>query len=523
MVVILAGCHSREGKIIDEAYRLSSSAPDSALALLETLNRKELDCGSEALYALVYTIAQDKCGLDVDNDSLIDIAYTYYYNRADDSLYAKCMYYTGKYYMLHDMPEKAIDLFKKATTAAKGQDDKYTMCLALNRMSAILSGIDPNRSVTTAREAALTYKTIAGAPRINNVYFKLDLCDALMLKDSLSAAKRECIEALKIAEVLGDSMAISACCQDLSNVLRKNKKYAEALYYSKKSFSYAQYPDDALYLNLAWAYLNADSLDRCDHILSNVRTQVPTTLYLIYYLKHLSSIKQQNYQAAEMFADSAYHSLEKMYGKEILKKEHYYANWSRSQYEKGVLKGKSQLYFYLSLVIAIAMLITIIALLYAYSQQRAKADAELRALEVQKGKQQAELRQKEEKMALKEKQISSMRDFILMKVATAQKLEKIKIASNKRIILSEYDWEEIIMFVNSIEDGFVSRLKKEYPDLTTDEVRFLVLIRAGMPAKALAQIYDVQEKSIRQKLFVYKNKFHIGGENTSLRKYIETF
>lgn len=34
-----------------------------------------------AMYSLAYTMAQDKTGIDIDNDSLIRTAYTYYYNK----------------------------------------------------------------------------------------------------------------------------------------------------------------------------------------------------------------------------------------------------------------------------------------------------------------------------------------------------------------------------------------------------------------------------------------------------------
>ena len=52
--------------------------------------------------------AQGKSGLDVDNDSLLRTAYTYYSAKPNDSLYAKCQYYMGKYYMLNDSSEKAL-------------------------------------------------------------------------------------------------------------------------------------------------------------------------------------------------------------------------------------------------------------------------------------------------------------------------------------------------------------------------------------------------------------------------------
>ena len=48
--------------------------PDSALSLLQTLNRSRFSEAEAAHYALVYTLSQDKSGIDVSNDSLLRLA-----------------------------------------------------------------------------------------------------------------------------------------------------------------------------------------------------------------------------------------------------------------------------------------------------------------------------------------------------------------------------------------------------------------------------------------------------------------
>lgn len=521
-IIMLCGCSSREGKVIEQAYRLSSAHPDSALILLSAMNRHGLSSHNEARYALVFTMAQDKSGLDVDNDSLLSVAYTYYNSRLKDSLYAKCMYYEGKYCMLNGMSEKALECFKKSVTAAKSLRDKYTMCLSLNRMSKIQCDINTSQAVKFAKKADLIDSTIPAASQINKVYFKLDLCQALALDGHLSAAKLENLKAMKVANATNDSMAISSTCQNLSGILRKSHEHFQALQFSKKAYQFASYPNNALLLNLSWAYLNVDSLDECDQFLSKVKTDNPENLYTLYYLRHLSAIKRHNYKRTIQFADSAYYFLETMYGNEITKKEHYYTDWSKSRYEKEIVKSRSKNQFYLLLVVSIATLIVISALLYAHKQPKKKVEAEIRALKNKQEKQQMELRQQEDNMHRKEMQLTAMRRFIINKVDTAQKLETIK-KGEKGGSLSEKDWEEITMFVDSIEDSFVTRLQNEFTFLNQREIRFLVLIRARIPAKALARIYGIQEKSIKQKLFVYKSKLNLADGSTSLRKFIENY
>lgn len=96
LLFVLTNCGRNYSQTIDRAYGLVDTAPDSALALLSGISH-ERHGHETARYALVYTIAQDKSGWDVDDDSLLHVAYAYYDGKPDDSLYAKCQYYMGKY------------------------------------------------------------------------------------------------------------------------------------------------------------------------------------------------------------------------------------------------------------------------------------------------------------------------------------------------------------------------------------------------------------------------------------------
>ena len=118
-IMVFAGCGDRHCKAIDSAYAIVNDSPDSALSILNHLNEHRLANSEKARYALVYTMAQDKSGLDVDNDSLLRTAYTYYSAKPSDTLYAKCQYYMGKYYMLNDSLEKALPCFQHSVTAAR--------------------------------------------------------------------------------------------------------------------------------------------------------------------------------------------------------------------------------------------------------------------------------------------------------------------------------------------------------------------------------------------------------------------
>ena len=117
MVAALVVCSCSDGRqaeIIRQAEQIMQERPDSALHLLQSIPRKSLRGETLARYALIYSMAQDKSGLDVTSDSLLRIAYEYYYRHPDDSLYARSQYYMGLYYSLADSTKEAEDYLRKA-------------------------------------------------------------------------------------------------------------------------------------------------------------------------------------------------------------------------------------------------------------------------------------------------------------------------------------------------------------------------------------------------------------------------
>ena len=78
MLSVLVSCYQSHKRELDLAYTLAEFKPDSALAFLNRINQGKLSDEDMAKYALTYYMAQDKSGLDVDNDSLIRIAYDWY-------------------------------------------------------------------------------------------------------------------------------------------------------------------------------------------------------------------------------------------------------------------------------------------------------------------------------------------------------------------------------------------------------------------------------------------------------------
>lgn len=128
-----------------------------------------------------------------------------------------------------------------------------------------------------------------------------------------------------------------------------------------------------------------------------------------------------------------------------------------------------------------------------------------------------------EELIHKEIQLSAMRNYLLKKIEIVEKLNSIREKEVKHFILSEEDWAELEAYLESAEDLFVTRLKKQHPNLTQSDIRLMMLLRLRLSQKSLSSIYCISEKAIKQKLFLYKERVGIKNEHVSLRKYIETF
>ena len=89
-VLVLAFCvgsciHTSDaGRLLDDAEAHLEMHPDSAFVALDSLDRRHLNTPElRARHALLYSIALEKCGIGMTNDSIISIAIDYYNGNGD--------------------------------------------------------------------------------------------------------------------------------------------------------------------------------------------------------------------------------------------------------------------------------------------------------------------------------------------------------------------------------------------------------------------------------------------------------
>ena len=532
---VFSSCHSDRSRILVSAYSMVDSLPDSALSLLKKVKYDELSEKDKAEYSLLFTMAQDKSGLDVDNDSLIRIAYDWYQQHQDDSLYAKCLYYMGKYYMLNDSTEQAISLLTQSSQKSSKIGDLKTESMALEKLSKVYQVVEPKKSLLFSKKALETYARYQYATLKNRIYLNLNYSEALLACEITRKSVDVALSILPKALVLKDSVVLADVYQDLANSYLYLGYKDSCLFYAKKTYDLQPIKNMSCRLMLADAYREVDSVRQCLALLESLKPTLSTEKYVCFQICSQASIKMQDYEKSNMYMDSAYSCIENMYAEAVKGKADYYSSVLKKEKQKSELKGRAEMQSYLLLLVIILALLVIVFLLYVYKNSRSKAQKEI-IFE----KRQAEMKVRHEhelamieknlseqyhlkELSRKEVQLSIMRSYLMKLVTAVEKLNSIKAGTGKHVVLTEKDWKEIAAFLDSTENMFVTRLKTRFPNLSEGDLHLMMLLRLKMPQKVLASLYCITEKAVKQKLFLYKEKVGINGQNISLREYMETF
>ena len=522
MLSVLVSCYQSHKKELDLAYTLAESKPDSALAFLNRINQGKLSDKDMAKYALIYYMAQDKSGLDVDNDSLIRIAYDWYGDHQADSLYASSLYYMGKYFLLNDSMEQAKACLEKSYSISNSLHNLNLKCLALDKLIEVEEQLAPDTALKYAKALVKMYDSMPNVTIYNKVVARLKLGENFFYVDSLNQALEEEKKAYRMAASVGDNNLLSYVRQNLASTFEEMGEKDSCLFYARQAYDLNGNDRFSCQLMLASAYISVDSIKQAFTILKQTAPKTPEDHYSVFYLQSQVAVKAQDYKTAKTFSDSACSCLQEMYRTASKAKNSYYTSFLKKESERAKMQGKTEMQRWVFGLFLLLGLIVISFVLYAYWSYRKLSLARMvHEQEIFSQKQQMIEKLHQEELLHRDVQLSVMRNYLLKKIEVVEKLNSNVPNGCKHIVLSDNEWTELEVFLDSVEDLFVSRLKQKHPNLSKADLRLMMLLRLRLSQKTLASIYCVSEKAIKQKLFLYKDKVGIKNEHFSLRNYIE--
>lgn len=127
--------------ILGKACCLLDEKPDSALAILDYIPVDSLDRGSQAEFALLYSMALDKNFIDIGDDSLINIAVDWYRRHGSAGEKLKAYYYQGRVYQNAGEWEKAMESFFLAERYAGRSGDRIQEGMLFNAKAAVYESL----------------------------------------------------------------------------------------------------------------------------------------------------------------------------------------------------------------------------------------------------------------------------------------------------------------------------------------------------------------------------------------------
>ena len=548
--LLFAACSGGADKDVNEKMELANAIvndnPDSAMRILEEIDKQGLSEHNLAHYALLYTIAQDKSGLDVDDDSLLRFAHEYYSANTTDSMYARYAYYMGKYYLLNDSDKIAHDMLRTSADVAKERNEYYTACLALGKLTKSLSHINPQVAIEYAKDVVDIHCNYPTNTR-NHILSILDIGECFVFMGEMDSALVHMRQALNLAEHSGDSASVASAYKDIAATFNQWNMADSALVYALKMAEYQPRLSDAKRLMLGSALYGAGRTDEAEILLKEiVENPKSKQRYSSYKLLCRIALEQGDAENLYAYMDSANRTIEDKYQDALAANADYYDDNLAKELENEHLKTQSTLRAWI-MGGGIIILVLLLILSYFIYQNRKYRSERLMELEKERSRMQAEFTEKEHQKQMehnqafyeqkmdyerqryeselqqRSNQIDMMRSFLVRKTDVLHKLNEFKANTDKRMLINDEDWNEIKVFLENVDNLFVTRLVKAFPNLTSSDIEFCMLVRLELTTPCIARIYCRNEQYMKQKLLHFKSKVGIADSKISFREFITNF
>ena len=113
-----------------------------------------------------------------------------------------------------------------------------------------------------------------------------------------------------------------------------------------------------------------------------------------------------------------------------------------------------------------------------------------------------------------------MREELFKRIHVFEKLSDTE--NEKHIQLSDTDWKEIRLMLDSGYDDFTKKLRSRFPMLSEKDVNFCCLVKINMSMQSLTDIYCISKNSVSRKKLLLKEKMEIG-EGETLDEFLDKF
>lgn len=492
---------------------MAEKETDSAIAVMHEIKKplEDLSNRDYALYALLMSEAvHRKQQLNAATDTLLLPAIKYF-SQSGDSLYAERALYCKAHLdrRLYRMDD-AMQSFLKALLFLQGSGNDEQ----LYRVNTWLGVVCLNQGEYSGK-VRYSKEALSAALRMGNNFYKIlalnDISTGYYFQAKFDSALYYGNAAYKAA--LEDSLPgqLRYIYTDLGSVYKEIGEYEKALDYINRSIAMRPLKDSIAIMGLYAIKLDLfgrlGQYDSAHHyfekavVSSSLATQVDAYNYMAqtYYRMgrpaeaypmllqsmELADTVRKRHHTAEAIA------LQELYRHEQLSVENLY--W-RSQ------AAERQSNVYLMTILTLLLFWAASGIYFIYRRNR-------RRLEMQRN----QLAHQQEELHLQRKASS---ESLQRMAELEQKEAKLKetffrrlnqrivqeIESGGNIILSDDDWEDIVVNADIIFDGFTKRLQQAYPALNKDDLRYCCMVKMQLSQSEMSQIMHLEKDSVKKRL-----------------------
>lgn len=506
--------------------------PETIGDSLATLNVAKLNKAEKAYYYLLEAAVADKNLKQLKNDSTLLISERYYNSKKDYYALARTQYYLSKY---QEDPQKIYELLKTAEInfEKSPKDDYHILGLIYYWLGQI------QYKQYNLVEAEQYYK------KSNQIYSHIK--DSLYMAYSLrqlsriystqkknKLAKDNLAEVLRIISRIDDkkdkhlSQLYASILNNQSLLFQKIGDIDSALIISRKCISILEERDISIkspyYFVIINIFQQKGELDSCEYYnlkMKDAAEKENNLFNLVNSYKNLSQIEEEqgNYKKACEFRDKFNEVKDKLnsnHEKEVLKElEQKYALAER---EKENLRDRNRSLWYFTISLTIALTASIVALYFSWIHRKLKVkNAHL-----------------SEEIAKTQWGFALSKELIADNSSAYEKLElllikNIKLIPNKvyyefenslKAQKEEYS-QRLFSALTNIDNNFIEKLQRRFPDLNIDEVMLAYMLRHDWDINDIAQVFRITFEAFKKRKYRLKIKI-LGVENNkiSLEDYL---
>ena len=507
--------HAPTAEELNKAEQLMTEAPDSAEKILNAIPRRNLKSrAQEARFALLYSQAMDKCYIDTDNDSLISVAVNYYSKRGSDHEKALAYYYESVVYRNAKNTDAQVESLVKAQQYAEKTTDHFLNGLIYSKQGQLYYF---QFQFSEAEE--LFRKAVDAFDKANNIKNKMislsNLSNALYFLNRKDEYVTVTEEALNTAKALDDNTYVVPLENDLltatdgwnrDEILRSKK----ALFANKEHFSKGEF---ARYLSNHYEREgNIDSLKY--YLTEQIKYDTIRTLFDCGAIARLSSLCENQGDFTEalkyekMYA-KAQDSLKNIERKNIVEELEQKYKTKEISLEKESLRKQQTLIICIGILVALILISVIVWIIKSSRNALAKQREEYESYITQYDTQCRQLQEQYDMLSNKvgvytteqgefgvkliellKNRLSSLRTLAELAYKYGEKntqtfynkfQEHIMLSKNK----NEEFIDEILEVANVLNNGVITYLTQNYPELSSLSCRIADLWLWASPLKAL--------------------------------------